>query len=158
MVTASPRPAPVATFPAETAAQTEPTQNPPPAAGASTAPIPGEPGDGGFPWAWLLVLVPLLLPLRRWTALFLRQQRTRRASLNRRCLLLFANAEGLSRALGTAPPESLHALAERARYSQHRLTPMELKPLEDYCRTCREQLAQKPPLTRFWNKYILLLY
>ena len=41
------RPAPVATFPAETAAQTEPTQNPPPAAGASTAPIPGEPGDGG---------------------------------------------------------------------------------------------------------------
>ena len=152
------RPAPVATLPAETAAQTEPTQNPPPAAGASTAPVPGEPGDGGFPWAWLRVLVPLLLPLRRWTALFLRQQRTRRASLNRRCLLLFANAEGLSRALGTAPPESLHALAERARYSQHRLTPMELKPLEDYCRTCREQLAQKPPLTRFWNKYILLLY
>lgn len=83
---------------------------------------------------------------------------SRRANLNRRCLLLFANAESLSHALGTAPPEALHALAERARYSQHRLTPMELKPLEDYRRDCRERLEEKPPLLRFWNKYILLLY
>ena len=87
-----------------------------------------------------------------------RRQRARRANLNRRCLLLFANAESLSHALGTAPPEALHALAERARYSQHRLTPMELKPLEDYRRDCRERLEEKPPLLRFWNKYILLLY
>ena len=60
--------------------------------------------------------------------------------------------------MGTAPPEALHALAERARYSQHRLIPMELKPLEDYRRDCRERLEEKPPLLRFWNKYILLLY
>lgn len=152
------RPVPVATLPAETAARTEPAQSPPPTAGAPTAPVPDDPSGGSFPWAWLLVLVPLLLPLRRQAVLFLRRQRTRRASLNRHCLLLWANAERLSRALGSTPPEGLHALAERARYSQHRLTPMELKPLEDFCQACREQLEKKPPLPRFWNKYILPLY
>ena len=152
------RPTPVATLPAEAAARTEPTHSPPPTAGAPTAPVPDEPSGGSLPWAWLLVPVPLLLPLRRQAALFLRRQRTRRASLNRRCLLLWANAERLARALGSTPPEGLHALAERARYSQHRLTPMELKPLEDFCQSCRKQLEGKPPLTRFWNKCILLLY
>ena len=153
------QPAPAATLPAETAAQTEPTRAPSPDAGAPTAPVPEKPAGGSFPWAWLLIpALLLLLPPRRWTVLYLRRQRARRANLNRRCLLLFANAESLSHALGTAPPEALHALAERARYSQHRLTPMELKPLEDYRRDCRERLEEKPPLLRFWNKYILLLY
>ena len=144
-------------MPAETAAQTEPTRAPSPDAGAPTAPVPEKPAGGSFAWLLIPALL-LLLPLRRWTVLHLRRQRARRANLNRRCLLLFANAESLSHALGTAPPEALHALAERARYSQHRLTPMELKPLEDYRRDCRERLEEKPPILRFWNKYILLLY
>lgn len=107
---------------------------------------------------WLLWLLPALLPLRRLSVLFLRRQRAARADLNRRCLLYWADAERLSRALGSAPPEALKRLAERARYSQHRLTPMELKPLADFCRECRLSLEEKPLIERLWNKYILLLY
>lgn len=108
-------------------------------------------------WLWLLFL-PVLPPLRRLAVLFLRRERRRRASLNRRCLLYWVEAERLSRALGETPPEALQALAERARYSQHKLTPMELTPLTDYCRECRQKLDGQSLIQRGWNKYVRVIY
>ncbi len=108
-------------------------------------------------WLWLLLL-PLLLPLRRLAVLFVRRERRRRASLNRRCLLYWAEAERLSRALGEPPPEALQSIAERARYSQHKLTPMELTPLTDYCRECRQKLDGQSLIQRGWNKYVRVVY
>ena len=156
------RPRPTEALPPAATTQPAPTQTPTaPTTSTATQPnaqasdTPGKTGSA----LWLLwLLLPLALPLRRLTVLFLRRQRAQRASLNRRCLLLWANAEGLGRALGSPPPEALRDLAEKARYSQHRLTPMELRPLESFCRDCREKLEEKPPLVRFRNKYILLLY
>lgn len=135
-----------------------------PTATTPTAP-PGPSEPSGTPkasasrlrWLWLLPL-SALLPLRRLAVLFIRRERRRQASLNRRCLLYWAEAERLSRALETAPPEALQALAERARYSQHRLTPMELTPLTDYCRECRQTLDGQSPIRRAWNKYIRVIY
>ena len=157
------RPAPAAqgtTIPKQSRATT-PTQ---PTATTPTAPS-GPSGPSGthrasasrLRWLWLLPL-SALLPLRRLTVLLIRRERRRRASLNRRCLLYWAEAERLSRALETTPPEALQALAERARYSQHRLTPMELTPLADYCRECRHALDGQSPIRRAWNKYMRVIY
>lgn len=144
---------PLSTQPAP--AQTAPTQTLPQA--HSTAPTQEARHGSALRLLWLLLL-PVLLILRRLSVLFLRRQRAARANLNRRCLLYWADAERLSRALGSAPPEALKRLAERARYSQHRLTPMELTPLADFCRECRRSLEEKPLIKRLWNKYILALY
>lgn len=148
-------------------APTAPASSAPPQTRPST--LPAAPSDATHPerptahsvsghaWLWLLPLFALL-PLRRLGVLFFRREQRRRASLNRRCLLYWAEAERLSRALGTVPPEALQALAERARYSRHRLTPMELTALTDYCRDCRRELDSQGLIKRFWNKYIRLVY
>jgi len=145
------------TQPRETAAAHPPTTTPD-APNAPSAPVVHDSRNAPrLPWLWLLLL-PLLLPLRRLAVLFLRRERRRRASLNRRCLLYWAEAERLSRALGETPPEALHSLAERARYSQHKLTPMELAPLTDYCRDCRRRLDEQSLIRRGWNKYVRVIY
>ena len=145
------------TQPRETAAAHPPTTAPD-APNAPSAPVGHDSRNTPrLSWLWLLLL-PLLLPLRRLAVLFLRRERRRRASLNRRCLLYWADAERLSRALGKTPPEALRSLAERARYSQHKLTPMELTPLTDYCRECRQRLDGQSLIRRGWNKYVRVVY
>lgn len=148
-----------ATRPTQSAQPTQaaPTEAAPPA--ASAAPVPsGQAAPGRGPGPLWLLLLPAALPLLRQGVLLLRRQRIRRSGLNRRCLLYWVRAERLSSALGIRPPEALKALAERARYSRHRLTPMELIPLTDYCDDCREKLEQKGLLKRLWNRYIRMLY
>ena len=110
--------------------------------------------------AWLLAAAAmlLLLPLRRLTILAIRRRCREKASLNRRCLLWWQEAERLSRALKQEPPEALLNLAQRACYSQHRLTPPDLAPMTDYCAQCREALDRQRPLKRWLQKYILVLY
>lgn len=118
------------------------------------------PAAGGHMAAWLLAAAAmlLLLPLRRLTFLAIRRRRREKASLNRRCLLWWQEAERLSRALKQEPPEALLNLAQRACYSQHRLTPPDLAPMTDYCAQCREALDRQRPLKRWLQKYILVLY
>lgn len=109
----------------------------------------------------VLIFAAALAPvpvLRRHLLLWLRRRRKARADINRRALLWWQEAERLSGALGSPVPEALKALAEKARYSQHRLTPMDLIPLTDYCRQCRRALEQKGWLTRLVNRYVRVLY
>ena len=148
--------------PQETISPTEaPPSTPTRPASAPTAPPPVSGTRSHtvrrLSWLWLLLLPPLP-SLRRLTLLFFRREHRRRASLNRRCLLYWADAERMSRALGETPPEALRSLAERARYSQHKLTPMELAPLADYCRECRQRLDGQSIIRRGWNKYVRVIY
>lgn len=152
-----PTPQPTETMPSTETPPSVPTR--PTSAPTAPSPIPQAQRRTAprLSWLWLLFL-PALPPLRRLAVLFLRRERRRRASLNRRCLLYWVEAERLSRALGEAPPEALQALAERARYSQHKLTPMELTPLTDYCRECRQKLDGQSLIQRGWNKYVRVIY
>ena len=90
--------------------------------------------------------------------LFIRRKRRENASINRRCLLWWAEAQRLGGALGEKVPDPLLRLAERAQYSQHRLTPMDLAPLERFCAQCRRSLEAQALPKRLLHKYILVLY
>ena len=106
---------------------------------------------------WLLVL-PLLLPPVRWTVVLLRRRYRQTLPPNKRCLHWWREAQNLGNALGETPPEQLLDLAQRAKYSRHRLTSMDLKPFEDYCAQCRRALEQRPLYKRLYYKYIRFLY
>lgn len=155
----TPRPTPVPTeVPEPTAASTvQPTTASEPSP-AATPETPSSPPSVTIVMLLALPLLALLLILRRQVCLRLRRHRREQASVNRRCILWWAEAERLSKALGKAPPEDLLALAERARYSHHRLTPMDLTPLTDYCVQCREALDARPLWRRLLDKYIFLRY
>ena len=150
-------------LPGPAAAETVPAPEAPvmPDTPASTVPAPLEQSTGkGLSPAWLLLLpgLALFLYLRRLTVLFIRRKRRENASINRRCLLWWAEAQRLGGALGEKVPDPLLRLAERAQYSQHRLTPMDLAPLERYCAQCRRSLEAQALPKRLLHKYILVLY
>lgn len=101
--------------------------------------------------------VILLLILRRWLRHLLRIVRRRKASVNPRALVFWQEAEALTRALKTELPEELSALAQKARFSQHTLTPDELAPFGEFCRECLDKVKKKPWYLRFYCKYILAI-
>ena len=106
----------------------------------------------------LLLALPLLLPVLRWAVLLFKTRRRQALPPNKRCLLWWREAQNLGKALEETPPEQLLDLAQRAKYSRHRLTAMDLKPFEDYCAQCRRELEQQPLYKRLYYKYIRFLY
>ena len=105
--------------------------------------------------AWLpvwLVLpgVALVLAARRALVRLVREGRKRRSPARKRILLLWQEAEDLSEATGKPIPDELLELAQRAKFSQHRITAMDAVPLETFCQECRERLQKAP----FWKKLI----
>ena len=61
---------------------------------------------------------------------------------------------------GAAPPPArLRELAEKAKFSNHVLTPEELGALTEYAGQCAARREKESgPLRRFWEKWILCLY
>lgn len=93
---------------------------------------------------WLLVLPGLvfLLLLRRYAILLFRREAIRRADTKKRALLYWRQAEDLSKALGRDIPENLLELAQRAKFSPHRITAMDLAPMKTYIRDCCQELKE----------------
>lgn len=106
------------------------------------------------PLAWLLPALILAVFLRRWLVLWLRREAIKRSDTRRRTLLYWRQAEALSKAAGVPIPEALLELAQRAKFSRHRITAMDLEPLQDFCDDCREKLKTAPwwkgMLDRYW--------
>lgn len=106
------------------------------------------------PLVWLVPAFVLLVILRRELVLLLRREAIKRSDLRRRTLLYWRQAEALSKASGTPIPEPLLELAQRAKFSRHRITAMNLEPLQSFCEECREKLKAGPwwkrMLDRFW--------
>ena len=102
----------------------------------------------------LLFLLPrgrvLELRARKMLVRLVREGRKRRSPARKRILLLWQEAEGLSEATGKPIPDGLLELAQRAKFSQHRITAMDAVPLETFCQECRERLQKAP----FWKKLI----
>lgn len=101
---------------------------------------------------WLLIFpgLVLLLLLRRYVLLLLRREAIRRADTKKRALLYWRRAEDLSKALGREIPGGLLELAQRAKFSAHRITAMDLVPFQDYIRSCCQELK-----TAHWWRRLL---
>lgn len=106
-------------------------------------------GRGYLVWL-LLPGAALMLILRRCLLRMVWEYRKKRGTARRRVLLLWQEAEVLSKACGREIPEELLELAQKARFSQHRITAMDAVPLETFCQDCRERLQKAPWWKRLW--------
>ena len=109
---------------------------------------------------WLLpaALLLLLAEGQRLLRISLRRHRLQSASPNAKALLLWREAALLSRLLGEQPPGHLHAAAQKARFSQHTLSPEELAPMTAYIRSARSRLTKKPRYLRLLGRYLYAAY
>lgn len=132
-----------------------------PNAGETT---PAEPAPGPSarkpvsPWLLILPGLVLLLLLRRYVLLLLRREAIRRADTKKRALLYWRRAEDLSKALGREIPGGLLELAQRAKFSAHRITAMDLVPFQDYIRSCCQELKTAPWWRRLLDQLWFIRY
>lgn len=96
--------------------------------------------------------------LRRRLVLARRARRMQGPARSRAALDTWVYLERLCR--GAAPPPArLRELAEKAKFSNHVLTPEELGALTEYAGQCAARREKESgPLRRFWEKWILCLY
>lgn len=165
------------TTPAETETETENVTLPDPSVPIPTSPSISDPtapeGQAEAPKAswtapnWLKSLGRTLL----WTGFFLAllhiqrilrirwwRAKCHRGSPNARALARWRVLEMLYRRLGALPPEELRVLAEKARFSQHRLTPEELQSLDWGIRTAEAQCRARPWYRRLVDRYLFAAY
>lgn len=151
--------APEETEPSEST-ETEPTQTEGP---ASTEPEPQPSFDFGpllraLKWVLTAALAALLVTAQRAARIRLRRHRQRSGTPNARALARWQETELLARLLHQTPPETLEALAQKAKFSQHTLTAEELTRFDAYLRTARSQLREKPWYLRMVHQYIFAAY
>lgn len=107
-------------------------------------------------WKFLKkLLFPVLAAAVLWgqyrLRLSLRRKKQRSGHPNSRALALWREAVLLHRLLKTPIPEELEALAQRAKFSQHTISPEQLAHLEDGAAWAANRLQEKP-----W--YLRLVY
>lgn len=145
----------------ETAPETEQTVS----TSAPTLPVEtAEPPEAPKPdLHWLaglakgLALTALLLgilALQRVLRLRLRRHAQRTGDANTRALALWREAELLAKLLREKPPEGLFTLAQKAKFSQHRLTAEELDRFDVYLTASRRRLEEKPWPLRMICRYL----
>ena len=150
------------TAPTEAATEaTQPTQAPTEATGPSRG---GDSREEPSPSLWQ-VLRWFLLAAGLWLAVILQRllrialrRRTMAGGPNRRALGLWREVEGLSAMLQQEPPAELLELAQKAKFSQHKLTREELRRFTAWLKEARQTLNQRPLLQRLWCRYVLALW
>lgn len=111
--------------------------------------------------ALYLLLIPVMLGiiwLQRTLRLLYRRKGMEKCNANARGLMLWVQAEKLSRYLKTQPPEPLRCLAEKAKFSPYTLTDAELAEFDTYLEKAKNRLQKKNFLCRLWYKWVLVLY
>lgn len=86
-----------------------------------------------FAYIWPVLCVILLLIFYRSALFLLRKAALRHGNCTRRALVYYHHAAFLTRHTGQNIPQPLHELAEKARFSQHKLTQQELMPFLKFC-------------------------
>lgn len=144
-------------------AQTEPEPQTEPI--RESVPIPAEPEavppqKAEIPWKWIIgILVGLLvlgiIQVQRWMRRFHRLRRRTRGTTNRRALAWWREVQRLGNLTKKQPPEELSALAEKAMFSQHRLTVEELETFAAWAAEAEKLLMQQPlwkrAVYRYWH-------
>ena len=119
---------------------------------------PGEEGSNGWLWLFTPALLWGLLELQRILRIRTRRNAGRRGKFNRRLLAVWGELELLERRLGEEPPRELRLLAEKAKYSPHRITPEELAVMREAVSGAEERLRQRPWYLRLIDRYIFSAY
>lgn len=151
------------TAPTEASAPTRPTEDP----GVATEPS----GSGGSPRQplpkWIRSLLTQIATLGLLIGCVVLQWHLRRRYLLRRLYHGKVNAQGLarcreakrlSRLTGIPLPDEVDTLAERACFSQHKLTPQELSMLETLLRESVQTLQEKGWLHQLYYRFIWAAY
>lgn len=179
IATTPPATTPQATTPGEISAPDQTTEPQPTLPGQTPGPTatqggPAESGDatapggkdtpkkgGSFGWLkyllWPVVILALILgqwQLRLW--LNIKALRSRRG--NRRAMLYWRRCEGLAAQLGETPPEDIRELAQKAKFSQHKLTREELSQMRSYLNACENRLRKHPWYKQLYYRLVLALY
>ena len=95
----------------------------------------------GLGWA---ASAAALLVAQGWLRLRLRKQRRRKGDRNRQVLTLWREAALCGKILGRPPREELHDLAQKAKFSQHTITPQERARAEELANIMLAQLERAP--------------
>lgn len=168
--TVRPRPVPVvSTEPAQTEAvqptlpETQPVPQPTAAVQAPGLPPQQMPSlaaeAASLPLILVLLPLPVLvLPLQRSVRLALRRRAQRTGDPNRQALHRWRESLRLARILKESPTEVLIVLAQKAKFSQHRLTAEELAEFDSFNRSCLRRLKKKPWYLRLIYKFIYAAY
>ena len=152
---------PEQTLPGDTPGPTS-THSGPGESGEATAPGKDASKKGtGFGWLkyllWPLAIAALILgqwQLRLW--LNIKALRSRRG--NRRAMLYWRRCEGLAAQLGETPPENIRALAQKAKFSQHKLSREELGQLRQCMTASENRLRAYPWHKQLYYRLVLALY
>lgn len=109
-------------------------------------------------WLFALATAVLALTGQRSLRLALRKKKQYSGDPNAQALARWREAELLARLLKQSPPEELLALAQKAKFSQHTLTPEELQSFDDHRRACRRALRRQPWYKRLVHTYVFAAY
>lgn len=101
---------------------------------------------------WLPIFAFFVIYFQSKLRIFIRHLRMRRGSIQRQAWYLYNEAVLLSSLLEESPPEYLHALLQRAMYSQAGLESQELDSFYVYCRQCLRRLRRKRLPTRLRHR------
>jgi len=145
-----------ATLPTE--AQTEIAQTH--ATEATIEPVQRPPEPPRTPW-FALLLVPLTavtILTQRALRLELRRTRQRTGDANAQALARWREAVRLSRLMKDSPPQELMELAQKAKFSNHRLDSEELQQFDDHIRACHRQLKKRSFLRQLLYRYVYAIY
>ena len=92
--------------------------------------------------------------LRRW----LTMKRMQKGSTNTRAITRYREAVRLEKLSRTQIPDTLQELAEKAKFSQHKLTDEELKQFDRFLQSCTATLEKRPWYCRLIYRFIFAAY
>ena len=113
----------------------------------SAQPEPEETAPEGKESIWGLLTAAAAMGLlwaQRKLRLWLLDRRMASGGANRRALVRWREAARLAKLRRQTPPEELHRLAQRAKFSQHNLTEAELARFDAYIRSAHAAMKQQP--------------
>ena len=116
----------------------------------SGGPGSGQTGEPDRTWLWTSLKVlsgtagaAAVLWLQFWARRRWRQVKMHSGHPNKRCIARWREVLRFCRILKRKPPEELMLLAEKAKFSQHRIAPEELKCFDSWLRQAKSQVKAK---------------
>lgn len=144
----------------ENTAATQPAQTRPDQSGTQSR-QPAKTNIDLLPWLWTILGIFLAVAaviLQRRLRLTLRQKRLWAGDTNQQALAHWQEAVRLSRLLKQEIDKDLLTLAQRAKFSQHTITPQELARFEDYIARAHAKLRCRSLFHQFYYRILLALY
>lgn len=102
-----------------------------------------------------LLLLASCIPLQGYARIYWKRTLWNRGRPNERTMTRWRQTRSLAKLLKQPYPEELDNLAQKAKFSQHRIQPEELRQFEDYRQSLMEQVHSMPWFYKFIFKWLL---